>query len=156
MRTVFKDRYDFARTWGFPDVSSDFPDVSKNLPDVSKNLPDVSRNFPDVSKNFPDVSKNFPDVSKNFPGYLFVKFSQTIFDQNHRICLSLKTFQNRVERTSVPEVCPCQSPCLRFSDKPVSEVMNLSESMSESDVLKNLVSESELEVKIFPGSVSSS
>ena len=116
----------------------------------------LSKNLPDVSKNFPDVSKNFPDVSKNFPGYLFVKFSQTIFDQNHRICLSLKTFQNRVERTSVPEVCPCPSPCLRFSDMPVSEVMNLSESMSESDVLKNLVSESELEVKNFPGSESTS
>ena len=33
MRTVFKDRYDFARTWGFPELSSDFPDVSKTFPD---------------------------------------------------------------------------------------------------------------------------
>ena len=39
---------------------------------------------------------------------------------------------------------------------PVSDVMTFSESMPESvfEVLKNLVSESESEVKIFPGSES--
>ena len=39
---IITDRYDFARTWGFPDVSSDFPDVSCDFPDVRKFFPDVS------------------------------------------------------------------------------------------------------------------
>ena len=57
----------------------------------------------------------------------------------------------RDERTRVSDVCPCPSPCPRFSDMPVSEpvsvseVMTLSESVSESasEVQKNLVSVSE-------------
>ena len=95
-----------------------------------------------ILPGFPDFSSDFPNVSKNFPGYLFVKFSQTIFDQNHRICLSFKTFQKRDERTSIPEVFPCPSP--RFSDMSVSEVMTL----SESDVLKNLVLEVQPPLKV--------
>ena len=39
--------------------------------------------------------------------------------------------RDRDERTRVSEVCPCPSPCLRFSDMPVSEVMSESEPMSE-------------------------
>ena len=65
----------------------------------------------------------------------------------------------RDERTRVSDVCPCPSPCPRFADMPlsepvsVSEVMTLSESMSESvsEVQKNLVSVSEptSEIEIF-------
>ena len=72
--------------------------------------------------------------------------------------MNISIHWTRDERTRVSEVCPRP----RFSDLPVSEVvsvsevMTLSESMSESvsEVHKNLVSvsESESEVKIFPGS----
>ena len=33
---------------------------------------------------------------------------------------------NRDERTRVSEVCPCPSPCPRFADMPVSEVVSVS------------------------------
>ena len=61
--------------------------------------------------------------------------------------------QHRDERTRVSEVCPCPSPCPRFADIPVSEVVSVSEDMtlsesmsvseSVSEVLKNFVSVSE-------------
>ena len=47
----FIDRYDFARTLGFPDVRSDFPDVSSDFPDGSYDLPDVSGDFPGIEES---------------------------------------------------------------------------------------------------------
>ena len=93
------------------------------------------------------ISENNPDPN---PTPTVENLIQKLFDD---VILA------RDERTRVSDVYPCPSPCPRFSDMPlselvsVSEVMTLSESMSESvsEVQKNLVSvsESTSEIEIF-------
>ena len=77
---------------------------------------------------------------------LIQTLSQNAFATKNTPAISASFFITiRDEWTRAFEVCSYPSPYSRFLDMPVSEVMTLSKSMSESEVSTNLLSESDMD-----------